>query len=134
MAEYSDSLDGVWAIAPDGHIDPNQRIGSSYNCVRPVVTLKKTALGDVDESIKDDSDSQDIVDSDGADSDTLEDKVLAKEEPKSSMENNEVSVKVKVENTYMSQTLIVMIIGFISICSGVVIYYLIKNKKVISRR
>ena len=83
---------------------------------RPVITLKKTALVDVDESIKDNNTDDILLDG------------------KNDADKKESITKVKVENTYKGQTLIIIIIGFISICSGVVIYYLIKNKKVISRR
>ena len=112
---YTDSSSSVWNVNGSGVID-SIHINHSHSCVvRPVITLPKIALGDEDKSITDDKD------------------IKKQSENKSSDNKKETITKVKVANTYMSQTLIIMIIGFISICSGVVIYYLIKNK-VISRR
>ncbi len=106
-SQYNDSSSGVWGVIYNGGLYYNE-VGSD-GVVRPVITLKKTTLGDEDESIKED--------------------VEVLPDSKNNVDKKETTTKVKVENTYMSQTLIVMIIGFISICSGVVIYYLIKNKK-----
>ena len=115
MSPYNDSSSVVWYVHSDGRLSHRNVNDYGYSVVRPVITLPKIALGDEDKSITDDKD------------------IKKQSENKSSDNKKETITKVKVENTYKSQTLIIMIIGFISICSGVVIYYLIKNK-VISRR
>ena len=125
MSPNNDSASYVWYVSYDGGLSRhNVNYYGLGDVVRPVIILKKTTLGDEDESIKDDNTDESIKDENT-------DEVLS--DNKNSVDKKETTTKVKVENTYMSQTLIVMIIGFISICSGVIIYYLIKNK-VISRR
>ena len=111
---YTDSSFNVWRVGIGGDLYGTY-VGDANGVIRPVITLSKIALGDEDKSITDDKD------------------IKKQSENKSSDNKKETITKVKVENTYKSQTLIIMIIGFISICSGVVIYYLIKNN-VISRR
>ncbi len=124
---YADSSANLWGVSSDGYLKKFS-VSSYYGLfgvVRPVITLKKTILGDEEKSIEEDNEDEGVIDNNP-------DEVLP--DNKNSVDKKETTTKVKVENTYMSQTLIVMIIGFISICSGVVIYYLIKNKKIISRR
>ena len=120
MSSWNDSASNVWYVDYGGVLRGSRSVGNDFGVVRPVITLSKTSLGDTDESIVETTDNDDKDDK-------------KQSENKSSDNKKETITKVKVENTYMSQTLIIMIIGFISICSGVVIYYLIKNK-VISRR
>ena len=122
MTTNTDKTADVWYVSnrSTARVDSNYVQSRNY-AVRPVITLSKTALGDTDESIVDNTDNDDKGDN-------------IQSENKSSDDKKETTTKVKVENTYMRQTLIIMIIGFISICSGVVIFYIIKNKKIISRR
>ena len=97
----------VWAV----------NVGNSGNCfdslvyndltVRPVIVLSKTVLGDIDESV-------------------IEENVSEKENNITDKSNNNTvdnnrsknisSTKVKVENTYLSQSIIIILSGFIKLC------------------
>ena len=134
MSQYEDSPSRVWTVRNDGGLGSSNVSGSPDYVVRPVITLSKTSLGDTDESITNDN-NDDIVDKDDKNKSNISKEKINNTDKQNNInaDKKETITKVKVENTYKSQTLIIMIIGFISICSGVVIYYLIKNK-VISRR
>ena len=106
---------------------------TNYNSViRPVVKLKKTTLGDEDEGIIDENDNEDIANNN--ESNTSDYNVSDKKEVINNIENNKVSTTVKVENTYMKKSLIIIVIGFIISCISIIIYYMIKNKIIVSRR
>jgi len=86
---------------------------SNNSTVRPVITLSKTALGDIDESNKEEK----ITNNESNNNiNNIED-------------NNKTSINVKVENTYLSQSLIIMILGFIISCISVIFYYIIRKKE-----
>ena len=121
MTTNTDKTAEVWRVYPRSNAFVFSLAVFDTEVVRPVITLSKTTLVDEDESIVDNTDNDDKGDN-------------IQSENKSSDDKKETTTKLKVGNTYMRQTLIIMIIGFISICSGVVIYYIIKNKKIISRR
>ena len=84
--------------------------------VRPVITVKKTALGDEDESIVDDKDSE-----------TADNKTDEKDNADN--KTNETKTTVKVTNTYMSSSIIIIILGFMIASVSVLIIYKLSNKK-----
>ena len=126
MSSYNNSDYVVWIISETGQMNGYGYVyfGESYGYggVRPVITLSKTALGDKDESVIEEE---------------VNDKENDAEDNKSNNTNtgdntkpkNVSSTKVKVENTYMSQSLIIIILGFIISCTSLTLYYIIKNKK-----
>lgn len=107
MSSYYDSktnFQGIYVIP--GYYSA---IYLSDNVVRPVITLSKTVLGDKDESVIEEDVKQIILDK--------------KEDIK------QTSTKVKVENTYMSQSIIIIILGFIIGCISLTLYYIIRKKE-----
>lgn len=109
MSPNEDSDSSVWAFFGNNSMGEliSFSVGKSTNnvsSVRPVITLKKTALGDVDESNDTNIDKKDTAEKDNS------------------------ADKVDVPNTYLSKSLIIIIIGFIIACSSLVIYYIIKKK------
>ena len=72
--------------------------------IRPVIILKKAALGDIDEIIDNKVDNSDIA------------------------EKDSIATKVDVPNTHLSKSLIIIIIGTLFACVSIVIYYIIKKK------
>ena len=99
--EINDDSSEIFYMSENGTLFTN--ITRAKN-IRPVITLKKTALGDIDESIDTNIDKRDIVEKDNS------------------------MIKVNVSNTYLSKSLIIIIIGFIFACVSLVIYYIIKKK------
>ena len=87
------------------------------NAVRPVITLKKTALGDKDESV--------IVDKDN---ETVDNKTDTKDNIDDN-KSNESKTIVKVANTYMSSSIVIIILGFIIASISILIIYKLSNKK-----
>ena len=83
--------------------------GNGGGAVRPVITLSKVTLGDQDESAIDKENNATNVDK--------------------TDNKKESNIKVKVANTYIRKTLIIMMLGFVSAIVAIFIYYIIKNKK-----
>jgi len=109
MSPNEDSDSSVWAFFGNNSMGEliSLSVGKSTNnvsSVRPVITLKKTALGDAEEIIDNKVDKKDITEKD-----------------------NSVT-KVDVSNTYLKKSLIIIIFGFIIACVSLVIYYIIKKK------
>ena len=122
MTPYNDSTSLVWEVSRNGGVNKrNMSVISNPGgpVVRPVITLSKTSLGDIDES---DTDNQSDIDGKSKD----DDKQII---PDKKEDIKQTSTKVKVENTYLSQSLIIIILGFIIGCTSLTLYYIIKNKK-----
>ena len=114
MDKYEDDVSRAWRINDYGKLNTGSvyHFGFGVYTVRPVVAIKKGLLDNVDDN---------FISYDNYDKEIIS--------------NNQQSyLKVKVANTYMSQAMIIIIVGFISICSGIVIYYIFRNRKIISRR
>ena len=110
---YRDFDKYIWSVYQDGSVYFEAVGGISggrsngYNgVVRPVIVLSKTALGDVDEAIIDKSNNNNIMNSD-----------------------NIKIITVKVDNTYMSKSIMSIICGFIIAGICVFILYKLSNKK-----
>lgn len=122
MTPYNDSTSLVWEVSRNGGVNKrNMSVISNPGgpVVRPVITLSKTSLGDIDES---DTDNQSDIDGKSKD----DDKQII---PDKKEDIKQTSTKVKVENTYLSQSIIIILSGFILSCASTIIYYIIKNKK-----
>lgn len=123
MSSYNNSDYVVWIISETGQMNGYGYVyyGESYGYggVRPVITLSKTALGDIDENNEDTN--QDIV---------PEDKDINSIIPSNNEDiKNELKTSVKVDNTYMKTSIIIILLGFISAVISVLIYYKFSNKK-----
>ena len=105
-SQYEDSEIYVWHIyGRDGYLS----CVYNYNIVvRPVIILSKTVLGDVDEN---------IIDVNNFDIDKGNKNVIN-------------STTVKVDNTYMSMSIILIILGLIIASISIFVLYKISNKKV----
>jgi len=112
MSQYGDEANYVWYVDGSGSFT-SRRITDNYITVRPVITLSKTALGDIDESTIDEEKNSPIINNNNV----------------NKTKDNNTSTKVNVPNTYLSQSLIIMILGLITSCTSLVIYYIIKKKK-----
>ena len=132
MSGYSDSEYNIWRVRYTGMLMYDELYTNYNSVIRPVVKLKKTTLGDEDEGIIDENDNEDIANNN--ESNTSDYNVSDKKEVINNIENNKVSTTVKVENTYMKKSLIIIVIGFIISCISIIIYYMIKNKIIVSRR
>ena len=119
MSPYQDEASRVWDINYTGDAGADE-IYPHYACVvRPVVTFSKSALGDIDNS--DENNNQDIV-PDDKDNDNIT--------PSNNEDTkNELKTSVKVDNTYMSKSIVIIILGFISAGLGIFAYYKFSNKK-----
>lgn len=94
----------VFDIAINGML--GHGITYNQNVIRPVIVLKRSVLGE--EEITDIKDDNAGV---------------------SSVTKGDIATdKVKVPNTYLKKSLIIIIFGFIFACSSIVIYYIIKKK------
>ena len=109
MSQYNDSKYDVWDIGSNGGLGSSCVICNSTNhVVRPVITVSKTILEHADES---------TIDKETNDN-------------KSSVNNtNETKTTVKVDNTYMSSSILLIILGFIIASISVLIIYKFSNKK-----
>lgn len=136
MTPYQDSNDYVWGVEHDGltnyhYVDPTYSYTPysdwGFGVVRPVIVLHKTALGDKDESVIDDNNEESIID-DIINKISEDDKNTFINNVNNSNKNM-TSIKVKVENTYLSQSLLVLLLGFVISCISVTIYYIIRKRK-----
>ena len=93
--------------------------------VRPVVEIYKVALGDEEESIVDNNTKTD--DKQENDDQIENESELKKSEKNTSLNNSKTTVKVA--NTYMSSSIIIIILGFITASVSVLIIYKFSNKK-----
>ena len=112
---YNDSRDSLWVVRNNGYLHDNGYKGGvlDIECtVRPVITLSKVTLGDEDETIKDNTDNKEN------NIDTNDNN------------NNEIKSIVKVDNTYMSKSIILIIIGFIILGISIFALYKLSNKKI----
>ena len=110
MSPYNDSTSHVWFVYYDGNLDYDGVSVNYGRVVRPVITISKISLGDKDESITDDKNDTKQL------------------ENNTSNNKTESIINVKVANTYMKASLLIIISGFILACVSVVIYYIIKKK------
>ena len=122
MSAWNDLASAVWVVGSDGSLSYNSD-NDSYRVVRPVITLSKTVLGDVDESIVEDNETVDDKNVKGPN----ETKVDTKENVED--KTNESKSTVKVDNTYMSSSILLIILGFITASISVSIIYKLSNKK-----
>lgn len=119
MSNYNDSTNSLWVVRNNGTLHDNGYKGGVLDTectVRPIVIFSKIVLGDVDEStLDDDSDKQ----------------IMPETDNKYNIENktNESKTTVKVANTYMSRSIIIIILGFIIANVSVLIIYKLSNKK-----
>ena len=110
MSQYNDSKYDVWDIGSNGGLGSSCVICNSTNhVVRPVITVSKTILEHADGSAIDnekESDNKSVVNN-----------------------TNETKTTVKVDNTYMSSSILLIILGFIIASISVLIIYKFSNKK-----
>ncbi len=124
MSRNNDSSVQVWYVYVDGSLGTAHCCHFGYSdTVRPVITLSKTVLGDVDESIVEDNETVDDKNVKG----TNETKVDTKENVED--KTNESKSTVKVANTYMSSSILLIILGFITASISVFVLYRFRNKK-----
>ena len=117
MSPYRNISSHLWNVSSTGEIrEIGNTIGYS-GVVRPVITLKKTVLGDKDESV--------IVDKDN---ETVDNKTDTKDNIDDN-KSNESKTIVKVANTYMSSSIVIIILGFIIASISILIIYKLSNKK-----
>ena len=112
ISQYLDSSFDVWYVNDNGVLSKNY-VGSSYNndrTIRPVISLYKTALGDTDES-------------------SIDSKQESDNKSDSRISTNETKTNVKVANTHMSNSVLIIILGFITASISVLIIYKLSNKK-----
>ena len=121
MSHWMDSPSSLWVVSNNGTLYDNgyrQGVRNVECVVRPVLELKKSELGDIDNSedtnqdtVPDDKDINNIIPSNNEDT------------------KNELKTSVKVDNTYMKTSIIIILLGFISAVISVLIYYKFSNKK-----
>lgn len=121
MTPNTDKDIDVWNVnnRSSGYVRSNYVHNYYDRAVRPVITVKKTALGDEEENIVDgniekEEDKSSIIDT----KDNIDD-----------TKTNESKATVKVANTYMSSSIIIIILGFITASVSVLIIYKFSNKK-----
>lgn len=108
----TDNNDVIWNIHNQSSV--YLRHVNDYNyVVRPVITLSKTVLVDDDENIIDD------------DTDKGNDKTNKVDSNNKASENK---LTVKVDNTYMRNSIIIIMIGLISASTSIFILYKLRNK------
>ncbi len=108
MSQYQDEMIRVWRVGGSGNVDALSVYDNVGRIVRPVIVLKKTALGDKDESIDDN------IENIKQENDSI---------------NEKISKQVNVPNTYLNSSLIIIIIGFVIAGVGIVIYYKLKKRE-----
>lgn len=101
MSQLMDSDSRVYSVANSDSIRVNY-VDFGVGVVRPVITILKSSLGDKDENAMPNEISTDS--------------------------KNEDTTNVKVANTYLKTSIIVIALGFIVACISIVIYYIIKKK------
>lgn len=106
MSSYGDLTGKVWLIEKNGSLGQIDTDGRTF-AIRPVIVLFKTVLGDKDESV-------------------IEEDVNDKE---NNVEDNKINNTNIVDNTYLSQSLIIIILGFIIGCASLTLYYIIIKKE-----
>lgn len=106
MNPWNDLNSSVWCFYENG-IVAQCGVLINYYVVRPVIVLFKTVLGDKDESV-------------------IEEDVNDKE---NNVEDNKINNTNIVDNTYLSQSLIIIILGFIIGCASLTLYYIIIKKE-----
>ena len=128
MSQFEDMPSAVWIVENSGRIyyhDVHYYFGRGYSgVIRPVITIYKSALGDIDDSENDQSDIDNQSDIDGQSKD--DDKQII---PDKKEDIKKTSTKVKVDNTYLSQSIIIIILGFVCGCVGVIMLYQVKSEK-----
>ena len=113
MSQYGDEANYVWYVDGSGSFT-SRRITDNYITVRPVITLSKTALGDIDESIIDEENNE----------------TKANDNVTTKTKDNNTNTKVNVPNTYLTSSIIIIISGLILAVCGMVLYYIkTKNKE-----
>lgn len=132
MSPRTDSGYSMYIIDQDGDFFYGERVYVWSITVRPVVELYKTALGDIDESI-DDSNSEidDEKENEEEINDNKDKKEIKTTEKNNIVDNktNEIKTTVKVDNTFMSSSIIIIIAGLIIASVSVLIIYKVSNKK-----
>ena len=114
MSPCDNSSVSVYSVFYEGQVGNFGGVFYHTMVVRPVITISKTAL--VEENIND----RDNVEDNKANNTNIVDNTKS---------NNISSTKVKVDNTYLNQSIFIMIVGFVCGCVVVVILYIIKKKK-----
>ena len=112
---YTDSSSDVWFVSSNGALQ-SHNVNYNSGVVYPVIVLKKTVLGDDDENIVDNIDNE-----------TVDDKTIEKD---ISNKPNESKTTVKVDNTYMSSSIMLIIAGLIIASISVFVLYRFRNKSI----
>lgn len=122
MTPYNDSQTKVWYVTNREIAGRNIEFITSPGgpTVRPVIVLSKTTLGDEDENVKYDSKEKNGDEKSTSNKANNVNIINA---------NNITSTKVNVPNTYLKQSIIVILLGLIASCASIVIYYIIKKRK-----
>lgn len=117
MSTYGDSTMDVFCVRPDGGFGSSSIRNGGLDVVRPVIILSKTVLVD-----DDDDDDENIIDDD---TDKGNDKTNKVDSNNKASENK---LTVKVDNTYMRNSIIIIMIGLISASTSIFILYKLRNK------
>ena len=114
MSEYSDNIADVFGILSSGALFGHASVYDNEYTVRPVITLSKTALGDIDESIIDEENNE----------------TKANDNATTNTKDINTITKVNVPNTYLTSSIIIIMSGLILAVCGIVLYYIkTKNKE-----
>ena len=128
MSPNNDSASYVWGVHRDGDLS-YYNVRSNFG-VRPVITISKVALGDIDENITDsNSESDEFKETEEEIKDNNDKKGTKTTENDSNNKPNESNIIVKVANTYMSSSITIIIVGFITASVSILIIYKLSNKK-----
>ena len=125
MSAYHDYSSSVWFVKRDGTLSNSglsNFYGGARGVVRPVIVLPITGLKGADESIIDDDTDK------GNDKLSKVDSNDTKGLNTADNETSEIKSTVKVDNTYMRNSIITIIIGFIIASASIFILYKLRNK------
>ena len=126
MTPVEDSSLAVWLVYYNGNVNNYYYVYDPVSVVRPVITLSKIALGDIGESIIDEENNDSSINNNNNISNkTKDNNGNASNKAKDLL----TSTKVKVLNTYLSQSLLIILLGFIISCVSLTFYYIIRKRK-----
>ncbi len=118
ITQYSDNNDSIWSVSKYLSV---VTVNNEYSAVRPVITIKKSALGDINEQEDINKDDKNTV----LDNNSSEDiNVITKTE--------DSKVSVNVPNTMQKVSIILIMVGVLLL--SISIFLVIKNKRVIKNK
>ena len=128
----SQNSNRIWIVSNSGDLSDTSFVSDYDGAVRPVITISKTnhedetvieSSGDSNDSEKIDETIEEVINDIIADVNDIID-------TENKDEGNTDSVLVRVDNTYMSKTFLLIISGFIIAGISVVMFYKIRNKSI----